>query len=236
MQIDFFGCDFFHTLNIFRNELYAIKNFHSHSEVYWQNVGDDVNNTMQAEIKEADEECHESIVDYYVEELINAQSIAPQFHRETILVSLFSQIEFTLLKFCSSFNQEVMYESDNFDKLSKRDVLENIYKYMGGVMGFNLLTFEREWRYLENIKLIRNRLVHSNGKVTRNFREIILFCEQNENYSIQSEFIFIKCGAIDDLISMFLILLDILDNEIQLFIVRHQDEFGVYEYKGLNNV
>jgi hypothetical protein len=39
---------------------------------------------------------------------------------------------------------------------------------MQDVMGFDLTSLKDEWEYLKNIKLIRNRLVHTNGKVEKN--------------------------------------------------------------------
>ena len=108
MKIDFFACSFFHFLLGFNRELHDIKNFHSHSEVYWENIRDDIQNSMNGELNDADTEEHEDIVDAYSEELMYAQSTSPKFHRETILVSLYNQVEFTLLRYCSLFNQEVM--------------------------------------------------------------------------------------------------------------------------------
>ncbi|AYN25664.1 hypothetical protein D8682_01080 (plasmid) [Buttiauxella sp. 3AFRM03] len=236
MKIDFFECNYFHQLNSFNIELYTIKNFHNHSESYWQTVEEDVNNSMMAEIKDADTEDHENIVDAYVEDLINAQSTAPRFHRETMLVSLYCQAEYTLLEYCSWFNQDVMGKDSNFDKLSRHAVLDNISRYMQDVMGFDLTSFKDEWEYLKNIKLIRNRLVHSNGKVGKKPMKIESFCEQNVNFRIQNGFIVLWKGAIDDAINVLMKLLHKLENENQLFIGRHQEKFGAFEHTGFNNV
>ncbi|HBZ8942259.1 TPA: hypothetical protein MNF73_005220 [Klebsiella pneumoniae] len=236
MKIDFFRCNYFHKLNSFNIELHTILNLHNHSESYWQTVEEDVNNSMLAEIKGADTEVHENIVDAYVDDLVTAQSTAPIFHRETILVSLYCQTEYTLLEYCSCFNQDVMGKDSNFDKLSRHAVLDNIYRYMQDVMGFDLTSLKDEWEYLKNIKLIRNRLVHTNGKVEKNPMEIESFCEKNVNFRIQNGFIVLQKGAIDDVINVLMKLLDKLENENQLFIGRHPAKFGVFEHTGFNNV
>lgn len=234
MKIDFFGCNYFHILNSFKTELHTIKKFHSHSEVYWQNEGDDINNSMLSEIRDADAEHHEDIVDTYVEELIIAQSTAPRFHRETILVSLYCQTEYTILDYCSWFNQDVMGKKANFDSLSRHAVLDNISEYMQKVMGFDLSSFKEEWEYLKNIKLIRNRLVHYNGKVGKKSKAIELFCEQNVHFRIQNEFIILQSGAINNVINVLMTLLNKLESENQLFIGRHQETFGAFEHAGFN--
>ncbi|HDT5122358.1 TPA: hypothetical protein QHS71_002212 [Escherichia coli] len=236
MKIDFFVCDYFHKLHFFRNELNTMKKYNSHSEIYWQSVSEDVNNSMLCELNDAETEEHENIVDAYVEELIVAQSTAPRFHREALLVSIYCQTEYTLLDFCSCFNQEVMNRKSNFDSLSKHSVLNNIQDYLQKVMGFDLSEFNYEWGYLKNIKLIRNRLVHSNGKVVMNIDEINSFCEKNKNFIIKNEFILMRKDAIEDFIKTLFHLLDILEGENQKLITRHQEKHGVYNHLPICNI
>lgn len=229
MKIDFFACSFFHVLHGFKRELHNIKNFHSHSEIYWENVGDEIQNSMNGELNDADKEHHESIVDAYVEELIYAQSVSPNFHRETILVSLYNQVEFTLLRYCSLVNQEVMQQHDNFDKLSNRSVLKNIADYLDFTCRFNSDSYHEEWQYLRCIKFIRNCLVHSNGIILKNFDEIQTFCNENNHFNIINKSIHLENGAINDLISVLLRLFEKLDTEKDLFIGRYVAKYGVPE-------
>ncbi|WP_134707104.1 hypothetical protein [Rahnella sp. CJA17(1/100)] len=229
MKIDFFACSFFHVLHGFKRELYNIKNFHTHSEIYWENVGDDIQDSMNSELNDADKEDHESIVDAYVEELIYAKSISPNFHRETILVSLYNQVEFTLLRYCSLFNQEVMQQHDNFGKLSNRSALKNIADYLDNTCRFNSDSYKEEWQYLRCIKFIRNCLVHSNGIVLKNFDEIQTFCNENNHFNIRYNSIDIEKGAIDDFIGVLFRFFEKLDTEKDLFVRSYVAQYGAPE-------
>lgn len=229
MKIDFFACSFFHVLHGFKRELHNIKNFHSHSEVYWENIRDDIQNSMNGELNDADTEEHENIVDAYSEELMYAQSTSPKFHRETILVSLYNQVEFTLLRYCSLFNQEVMQQHDNFDKLSNRSVLKNIANYLDFTCRFNSDSYHEEWQYLRCIKFIRNCLVHSNGIVLKNFDEIQIFCNKNNHFKIRYKSIYIEKGAIDDFIGVLFRLFEKLDTEKDLFVRSYVAQYGAPE-------
>ena len=229
MKIDFFSCSFFHVLHGFKRELHNIKNFHTHSEVYWENVRDEIQNSMNGELNDADKEDHESIVDAYVEELIYAQSISPNFHRETILVSIYNQVEFTLLRYCSLFNQEVMQQHNNFEKLSKRDVLKNIADYLNHTCRFSPDLYNEEWQYLRRIKFMRNCLVHSNGIVLRNVDEIQTFCNENNYFNIRYKSIDIDKGAIDEFIGVLYSLFEKLDTEKNLFVRSYVAEYGAPE-------
>ncbi|HHA1840774.1 hypothetical protein ACIPKK_07840 [Enterobacter asburiae] len=231
MKIDFFGCWFFHSPDSLRRQLIDYKNFHSHSEIYWQNISDEINTTLHGEISEAEDKYHESIVDAYVDQLVIAQDTAPKFHRESIFVAIMAQIEYSLVNFCSLFNQEVLQKENNFRKLSTGNVIDCVFKYIQQDMTFDIDSMEQEVIYLKGLKLIRNSIVHHNGLITNNLDKLKAFCNEYPHFGIMNNFIYLKQSAIDETINIGLSLVEKLEAQIQSFIPRHQQIHGIYEHQ-----
>lgn len=95
-------------------------------------------------------------------------------------------------------------------------------------MEFNPESFSDEWSYLRNIKLIRNSLVHSSGRVNKNFEIIKKFCEKNKNFELKKGFITLKEDTINDVINTLITLIEKLEDEQEKCIERHQEKFGIY--------
>lgn len=231
MKIDFFGCSFFHKPNVLRRQLIEYQSFHSHSEIYWQNISDEINTSLHSEISQSEDECHESIVDAYVDKLVVAQDTAPKFHRESTFVAVMALIEYCLVEFCSLFNQEVLQKENNFKKLSRGKVIDCVFKYIQRDMTFDINSMEQEITYLKGLKLIRNSIVHHNGFIMNNLEDMKAFRNEYPHFGFVSNFIYLKRSAIDETIKIGISLVDKLEGQIQLFISRHQQEHGVYEHQ-----
>lgn len=227
-SIDFFSCGFFHKLHELKNDLHAIDNFYSHIQNYWIDVEENINNSIEKKLKNTEKKHHEHVIDIYIYDLIDAQDRAPRFYRETVFVSILSQVEYYLSEYCSLFNQEVLCGEDIFNNLNHKNVLNNIHKNMIDSMEFNAESFSDEWSYLKNIKLIRNSLVHSSGRVNKNVEKIKRFCEKNKNFELKEGFITLGKNTINDVINTLITLIEKLENEQEKCIERHQEKFGIY--------
>ncbi|MBT0502877.1 hypothetical protein ISO56_16880 [Morganella morganii subsp. morganii] len=228
VSIDFFSCDFFHKLHELKNNLYAIESFYSHIRIYWKDIEEDINNSIEEKLKNTEKKHHEYVIDNYIHDFIDAQNRAPRFYRETVFVSILSQVEYYLLEYCSLFNQDVLREKNNFDDLNSGKVLSKIKDYMINSMEFKSKSFSYEWDYLENIKIIRNALVHSNGAINRKIKQINKFCKKNKNFESKKGFITLKENTISDVVNTLITLIEKLEDEQENFIERHQEKFGIY--------
>lgn len=107
----------------------------------------------------------------------------PQSFRTSFFIQIFSVLEHELKEICLIHFQQNKYIFSIADLKGNSDI-EKAKLYLKKAGNINFDDFEPEWSYLETMRKIRNRFVHSQGEINQkhpDWNKIYSFVSSNEN-------------------------------------------------------
>ncbi|GAB2933390.1 hypothetical protein [Hafnia psychrotolerans] len=231
-KIDFFGTTLLHLCDFTQDDLNNYLSYDMYSEDNLKASDNDVGLALTHALEESEEKYHEDIYGSYALDFNTFQNIYTPIHRKTMLIALYNFYECQVETLCREVNK-LQPKNDIDDKWPERDVLNSFRKLLTHTAGFNFDKIDKNWQYLQIIKLIRNTLSHSEGEIDKRKTKISIkingFCNKNEEIRISNGNIIIERGFIRELIAVLISLFCALNKEVIAYIHRYEEENGRFE-------
>lgn len=119
----------------------------------------------------------------YSSDFFEQTTFYPQSFRTSFFIQIFSVLEHELKEICSIHHQK---NKTNFsiDDLKGNSEIEKAKLYLKKACKINFGALDPEWSYLEIMRKIRNRYVHSQGEISQkhsDWKTIFTFLKKNKN-------------------------------------------------------
>lgn len=231
-KINFFGTTLLHLCDFTKDDLKDYLSYDLYSEGNLKASENKVGLALTHDLEASGEEHHEGIYDSYAHDFYPFQNIYTPIHRKTMLIALYNFFECQVETLCHEVNK-LQPKSNIDDKWPGRDVLNSFRKLLTHAAGFNFDKMDRNWQYLQIIKLLRNTLSHSEGEIDKRKPKISLkineFSKKNEEIRIYNGHIIIEENFIRELIAILISFFSALDKEVVAYIHRYEAENGRFE-------
>lgn len=231
-KIDFFGTTLLHLCDFTKDDLKNYLSYDLYSESNLMASDNEVGLALTHDLETSGEENHEEIYDSYAHDSHTFQDIYTPIHRKTMLIALYNFFECQVETLCREVNK-LQPKNNIDDKWPGRDVLNSFRKSLTNSAGFNFDKIDKNWQFLQVIKLLRNMLSHSEGEIDKRKTKISLkineFCKKNKEIRIYRGHIIIERNFIRELIAVLISLFSALNKEVVAYIHRYEAENGRFE-------
>ncbi|KMV28371.1 hypothetical protein AB733_24140 [Photobacterium swingsii] len=169
MEIDFFESGlmtFCHDAKITFRE---IKRFHDLTESAWKQQDDDLQEFLSKELESIPEERHDDYISSYGQDLHENQTLFPNIHRFSIVISIHSYFEDTLNQLADILEKSVAnaQKYKSFKSKFKGATIACAKAYIEKVGELDLAFLEANWEQIRMVNRLRNQLVHEAGFLPR---------------------------------------------------------------------
>jgi hypothetical protein len=231
-KIDFFGTTLFHLCDFTLRDLDNYLSYDLYSEENLKASDNEVGLALTRALEASGEKYNEDIYGYYASDFNTFQNIYTLIHRKTMLIALYNFSECQIETLCREVNK-LQLQNIIDDKWPGSDVLKSFRKLLTHHIGFDFGRLDKNWQYLQVVKLIRNVLSHSEGEIdkrkTKISKKINDFCKKNKNIRIFNNNLIIEQGFIRELVTELIALFSALDHEIKAYIRRYEAENGCFD-------
>lgn len=185
---------FFNNANIWHIE-FSIQSFVKYINLVEDKFGSEVSD-LQEQYKEIQAEIAENknnyepdylayLNDQPIEEMIEIDVEFVQRFRNSVIVQAFSFLETELKKFCYNHAKQFSKEY-TIDDLRGNNELDKAKKYLKRSANIDLTTNQNQWKYIDNYRKLRNKIVHHNSILfdrDNDFKALKDF--SNENFELK---------------------------------------------------
>jgi hypothetical protein len=168
-----------------------------------------------------DDEEGDAFVDAHIDEIQNYSITFPNFHRKSLFLSIYSFMEYQLVKMCEYINDKQNIGL-KYNEL-QGSTLQKIQKYLKYVVKMHFPE-TLEWRQIYDYSLIRNCIVHNIGTVNRKKDlKLLKIIEANQHIRINTNnnLIMIHKGYCEEFLKIVQVFLDDLIKQFNEFIRHH---------------
>jgi len=120
------------------------------------------------------------LTDSAIEEMIEIEVEFLQRFRNSVIVQIFSFLETELKVFCNS-HAKVFKKEFNIDDLKGNNELDKAKKYLKKAANIDITTNQENWKFIDNIRKLRNKIVHQNSTITSNDNDYNAIFEFSKN-------------------------------------------------------
>ncbi|WP_272151390.1 hypothetical protein [Tenacibaculum aiptasiae] len=157
---------------------------------------------------------YQHLIDSYSEKHHEITKQFPHSFRASFLVQIISVIESQLREICNQYGNQKK-QKFKVDDIKGSNDLEKCKLYLTTITDIDFKIYSREWQFIKQCKLLRNRIVHHNSTIKIKDKNLIDFVkntksieflnyeesfEQEELYYINIEFIIVNNELIDKLL------------------------------------
>lgn len=232
--IDFFGTTLCHICHFTTHDLLNYAAYDKYAEANISKSGSDVGYQISRLLEQNDERVHEDIIICFSSEIQEFEDIYPSIHRKSMVIALYNFFEHQIKTLCIEVNK--LLPADMSDKYFRDVSIKNYRKFLRCEAGFDISPGGLIWKLWENmlkVEQIRHVLVHSEGEIEEHrvdrHADIMSYCKHRKSIRINRHKILIDNGFVATLISDLITLFKELDNHVQEFIKRYENEHGRYE-------
>lgn len=207
-----------------KREMWIIEKFSSHIENLWVNKYKGANEFMHQLLTDYPDE-KDDIVDSHIFYLREFQVELPLIHRKSLIVTIYSVLEAEFDRLCEIV-ADSLSSNVHVDDLKGNGIMR-ARRYLELIGGFDFQPIEGQWNYVQNLKHLRNTIVHREGMLQSNDKALITFIskntylEGNSGYEIQ-----IRDGFIKEVVEKIVELADSLQPEIVAFMRRNNSDLS----------
>lgn len=225
MEIDFFESGLMTICDDAKRSLWEIERFHELTEANWKQKDKELQKYLSELLCDVPEERHHDYISSYGQDLHENQSLFPNIHRASIVISICSYFEDYL-------NQIAQILESSVPKTKKYKHFQREYKqkrkgstiacakdYILKVGSLDLKNIECCWVELQQINRLRNQLVHEAGYLPNSSTDILnKYVSKNENLSgLPNNKVVIWSGFITVYINLLVSFFEELDKELIKF-------------------
>ncbi|HDY85312.1 MAG TPA: hypothetical protein ENI26_07970 [Methylophaga aminisulfidivorans] len=213
--MDLFGNGTFFHCHIAKVELMRFRSFHSQTESFWRQQKEELHKDYQSKIQDSLEESHDEISHDYAWE--QYQTVTPEFHRESLLISLYNFLEHQMNTLC----EKLAVSIDS--KIELRDLngkgVERAKLYLTKMVGIDFNKVEMEWSHIQDINKVRNCIVHNGGKIPSNTSDKLhgVIRKYPKLKKAEAGYLSVESDLIDDFIATLLVFFDGLEKEVDRY-------------------
>jgi len=221
MPVDFFENGLCFYCHLAKNELLMYSNFHSKTELSWQQNDEQLQKEIDSILKKYPEADHHEIVESHGWDLHLNQYKYPDIHRTALVISIYVFIEDQLNGLCITLG-ESLDSKLRFTDL-KGQGIERALLYMSKIASFDLGKIP-SLSFVRHVNKLRNKIVHADGYLSEDPSDKLnifikdtlgLRGEPGGRVHIDSDFI-------DHLIDRLANFFDEMDKQVQQFMERAQ--------------
>lgn len=142
----------------------------------------DINVNSKAK-KEFNNEYHKLFINSIIERLNLISRQYPHNFRASFLVQIISLVESELKNICEEVQSK---EKQKFSvhEIKGSDDLDKCKKYLTRLINLNISEFNKEWKFIKNCKLIRNRIVHHNSNIKEDDKHLIDLASSDDSIEL----------------------------------------------------
>lgn len=222
-KIDFFDNGLATHCGMVSMELEAFIEFHSEAENNWDRNCQNIEKHMRVTLSQNPEEAREQITEHYVWDLHKNQSLFPNIHRTSLLLTIFNYHEDKLNELCNIFSESI--DSQVRLKDLKGNGVERASSYLKKVVGIDFSSMGEEKPYIAGINQVRNQIVHNGSRLPE------------DHYHKVNKFISITEGISGEPGCEIALSKQFIDNTIEM-LIKFYDKIGIAVQgyiKGQNN-
>ena len=130
-------------------------------------------------------EFHREILNFEIGEHFRERSMIsfnfPNSFRTALVIQLFSFVEFELKNICEYHAKVKNPNSSYADSMHHWNILKS-KNYLNKSANINIKNLNPEWNFIDNVRIIRNHLVHNQGSIfekDKNFKRVSDFAKKN---------------------------------------------------------
>ncbi len=152
-----------------RMDLGILKAYHLESELIWTEKKEETQRCMD-EIPEAcSAEDQENILEDYAWSLSNYESNFVNTHRKSLLITIFSYFETVLNQICDDVSKSIIGNNLKPKHLKGTGIIRS-HLYLIKVAKFDWTHLGNDWNYIQNVRKLRNNIVHNGGLLPKKIR------------------------------------------------------------------
>lgn len=125
----------------------------------------------------------------------------PNMHRQSVLITLYSFLENSLLVLCNRYKKELELKINLSDINGKG--IGKYKKYLVKVVGLDLSEINAVWQHITNIQKIRNVIVHDRGYIKADNEEALNNVRQTPKFELVANKIEVLDGALLSVLDVF---------------------------------
>ena len=168
---------------------------------------------LEIESKKAGENAnryYEHLIDSYSERHHEISRLFPHNFRASFLTQVISVIETELKRICDHYGA-VNKQLFTVDEMQGTDDLEKCKTFLKKISNIDFRKFDQEWQYIKKCKALRNKIVHQDGRIKNENKDLIKFVENHESVDAErapsmlddfTTFMIVNKKLIDDLLSI----------------------------------
>jgi len=213
--MDLFANGTFFHCHIAQQELTRFSSFHSQTESFWREQEEKLHKDYERKIHDSPENSHEEVFHKYVWE--QYQTLTPEFHRESLLISLYNFLENQMNTLCEKLAVSVDSRIELKDLNGKG--VERAKLYLTKMVGIDFNRFGEEWGYIQDINKLRNCIVHNGGKISsapnNKLHEVIR--KNSKLTKTETGYLSVGSDLIDDFIATLLKFFEKMEAEVERY-------------------
>ncbi|MGF1794257.1 hypothetical protein L4D21_27230 [Photobacterium profundum] len=224
MEIDFFESGLMTFCHEAKITFWEIKRFHELTESAWKQQDDDLQACLLKRLERIPEVHHDDYISSYGQDLHENQTLFPNIHRFSIVISIHSYFEDTLNQLADLFEESVVnaQKYKSFKSKFKGSTIASAKAYIEKVGKLDLACLDANWEQIKKVNRLRNQLVHEAGFLPKPSEHEInkyviandfLSGKPNSKVSIEPRFI-------DYYIELIVTFFDGLDEEVTTFMQK----------------
>jgi pterin-4a-carbinolamine dehydratase len=206
-KLHLFGIDLIYT--DLRNYQNLIEGFLSKEKRELEKDYDEADLEKEAEKAGAEKEQYfQHLIDSFAERHHEISRQFPHNFRASFLVQVISVIESELKKICNHYGN---HKNQKFvvDDLKGSNDLEKCKNYLTSITEIEFKEYSGEWSFINQCKLLRNKIVHHDSVIKRTDKNLITFADNNDSIELLNfeelhyeniEFLIVNSKLIDELL------------------------------------
>lgn len=148
-----------------------LNHMESHFEKELEVIGKDYEVFMWSIKDKEDSDMSEEALSHYKDSFIDdvflIQKVYRKNFRESQIIQLYSFLEDLLMKGCNMY-ASIKKTSYKVTDLNGQNDIDRIKKYLNKTVGINIGDLNPEWIFIDNLRVVRNQVVHHNGIIKNN--------------------------------------------------------------------
>jgi len=230
VEIDFFESGLMTFCHEAKITFWEIERFHELTESTWKQQDHDLQEYLSKKLENIPKEHQDDYISSYGQDLHENQTLFPNIHRSSIVISIHSYLEDKLNQLVVIFEESVpnCQEYKVFKRKYKGSTIACAKDYIEKVGELDLASLEGCWEQIKKVNRLRNQLVHEAGFLpSLSGDELNVYVTANEFLSGRPNTkVSIQPSFVDSYIEFIITFFDDLDGKITKFMQKTFTEQG----------
>lgn len=147
------------------------------SEIHLKSEIKRLEKRVAKEIKNAPEDEKEFTIGWYADDFVRLDKVYPNIQRRALFTTLMCMVETDMLLGCRICRDAFEFPRE-FKKKGNTRMIDQAMEYFRDNLTIRERSLKTQWEFVQNLWLIRNALVHNDGKPKpSNLKAVSEFCE-----------------------------------------------------------